>query len=102
MSNITEKTYVNSIYFDELTFSDGNSILKASVKDINELIKFLKANANKDNSIKLVISKKKNQKEGSSTHYAYVDTWQPKNTSATSKPNSKTAKSSPQEEDPLI
>lgn len=73
-----EKVYVNSLWFEEKIFDDGGSILKVNAK-ADELVKFLKENKNADGYVKLVISKKKNIEPGKSTHYAYLDTWQPTN-----------------------
>lgn len=108
MSNTNEKVYVNSIWFEEKVFDDGGSILKASIT-VDELIAFLKANKNKEGKVNLVISKKKNIEPKKSTHYAYLDTWQPaQRTNAagakapSAKPISKTVKPTQQEEESLI
>lgn len=85
-----QKTYLNAAYFEEKEFDNGNSIIKVSIKDINELIQFLQDNKNSDNSIRLVISKKKNIEPNKSTHYAYVDTWQPTNKTTVSNNKTKT------------
>lgn len=88
-----QKVYANSMWFEEKTFSDGGSILKVNIK-ADELVKFLKENKNEDGYVKLVISKKKTIEEGKSTHYAYLDTWQPTNKSqaVTTKAVTKTKK----------
>lgn len=73
-----EKVYVNSAIFDEKVFDDGGSIIKVNIKDTDELIKFIKENRNDDKSLRLVISKKKNPKEGAPSHYSYVDSFIPR------------------------
>lgn len=107
MSTTNEKVYVNSIWFEELTFNNGNTILKASIV-VDDLIKFLKENKNKDGRVNLVISKKQKVEKGKSTHYSYLDTWEPSNSKPSYKTNqrpiSKTVKAvdvDEEEENPL-
>lgn len=71
-----QKVYVNPMWFEEKTFNDGGSILKVNIQ-AEDLIKFLKANKNKDGYVKIVISKRKQVGDKGQTHYAYLDTWQP-------------------------
>lgn len=73
-----QKTYVNAAFFDEKVFDDGGSIIKVTIKDTDEFIKFLKEHRNEDKSIRLVISKKKNVEQGKSSHYSYIDTFVPR------------------------
>lgn len=98
MSDTNQKQYVNSLWFEEKNFDSGGSILKVNVK-VDELVKFLKDNKNKDGYTKLVIAKKKTVEPGKSTHYAYLDTWVPsgQTQSKVSKPT-KTKVEEPQEE----
>lgn len=72
-----QKTFINEAYFDEKVFGDGGSIIKVDIKNTDDFIKFLKDNRREDKSLKFVISKKKKLEEGKSSHYAYLDTWQP-------------------------
>lgn len=80
----TPKTYINSIFINEHTFSDGGSILKLSIPEerIDELASQLKTNAT-GGWARLVIAKNRlptvSKKTGKviSTHNVSVDTWQP-------------------------
>lgn len=74
-----QKQYVNSMWFEEKSFTDGGSILKVNIK-ADELIKFLNDNKDESGSVKIVISKKRTLEEGKSTHYATLDTWKPTRT----------------------
>jgi hypothetical protein len=101
---MSEKVYVNSAFFDEKVFDDGGSIIKVSIKNVDDFIKFVKENANKDKSLKLVISKKKNVEEGKSSHYSYVDTFVPRSQNtqlppAKTKPTKKVVAAEPEVED---
>lgn len=101
-TNKTEKVYVNSLWFEEKSFGDGGSILKVNIKDTDELIKFIKENRKSDKSLKLVISKKQNIEEGKSTHYAYVDTWEPSNNRPASSRSASPSTSKPSAKKPVV
>lgn len=99
-----EKIFVNSAFFNEKVFDNGDSIIKVDIKDTDEFVKFVKENKNKDNTLRLIISKKKTQQEGKSSHYSYVDTWVPNGQKSQSKSVGKSSKPAQQqqEEEELI
>lgn len=76
MNTNTQKTFVNSMWFEEKTFNDGGSILKVDI-NAKDMVDFLKQHKNDKGYVKIVISKRKTPGEKGQTHYAYLDTWQP-------------------------
>lgn len=95
-----QKVYCNAAFFDEKAFDNGNSIIKVNSKNAKDLAKFVLDNANKDGSIRLVISRRKEVEEGKSSHYCYVDQWAPSNQAKpTVQPSKASKKSPPQSED---
>lgn len=84
MSETKEKVYVNSVWVEEKTFTNG-SFLKLNIK-VDEFIDFLTKNKNESGRVKLTIHKKQNppKDDKSSAFYTVLDTWAP---SQTGKPN---------------
>ena len=75
--NKAPKQYINGIWLEEKTFSNGNSILKLSVLPEKFIESFKAAKPNDKGYVKLVISKKLAPGKNGDTHSMYVDTWEP-------------------------
>ncbi len=92
MNEQKQKIYVDEIWIDEKTFDDGGSFLKLGIK-VDEFIVFLQKHKNEKGRVNLIVSKKRSQvEEGKSTHYSYLDTWQPKGQSPAPAQTTKTVK----------
>ena len=70
------KTYA-PISIKEHEFKDGGSVLKVSFK-ADKLIAFANQHVNAKGYVNLVFARSKEVGKYGDTHYAYLDTWEPK------------------------
>lgn len=71
-----DKIYV-PLFVKEHEFKDGGTILKVSCK-IDKMIAFLNEHTNSKGYVNMIISRRKEVSQYGDTHYAVLDTWEPK------------------------
>tara|TARA_R100001086_G_scaffold75272_1_gene36359 strand:- start:134 stop:442 length:309 start_codon:yes stop_codon:yes gene_type:complete len=72
---MTEKKYLNNLVIKEQSGEYG-SFFKLWIPDLQEFISEL-SSMEKENSVNLIMSKRKEKSKGGVTHYTYLDTWEP-------------------------
>jgi|TARA_B110000908_G_C10197597_1_gene423743 hypothetical protein len=76
---MAEKQYVNGMIIKEKTFDNGGTQLKLSIK-VEDFLTQIKELVD-DGWVNLIVTRRKEPSDTGITHYSYVDTWKPKNTS---------------------
>jgi hypothetical protein len=71
-----DKVYV-PLFVKEHEFKDGGTILKMSCK-VDKLVAFLNQHVNAKGYVNMAISRRKEVGQYGDTHYAVLDTWEPK------------------------
>lgn len=82
--NKIDRIFVDGLWASEKKFDNGGSILKVSLL-VEKFAPFVKKHKNKSGYINIIIAPKKNP-DDKSTHFSYLDTWEPnKNKTTTPK-----------------
>ena len=76
---MAEKQYVNGMIIKEKTFDNGGTQLKLSIK-VEDFLTQIKELVD-DGWVNLIVTRRKEPSDTGITHYSYVDTWKPNNTS---------------------
>ena len=79
---MSEKIYCNELVMTEKEMPSGGTILNVWIPSAVKLTEFLAQHSRADGSMRLTISRKKDPAPKKPTHYAVLDTWEPRQQSA--------------------